>query len=177
MTNFSGKPSCLMCRRRMRTQSEWKVEISGAAARLSETRFRVSERCGHVWPPRDFGQQRAGPLLHFAGRFFGERDGQDPLGLDAVADQLGDAIGDDARFAGAGSGENQQRPLKRSHCIKLGRVQVGGHRTSISHVGPESRAGHDSGAARLAAPTGHLPNVAIAVTGLLAALAIFSARS
>ena len=80
-----------MWRRRIRTQSEWKVEISG---------FRSEP----------FAQQSGGALLHFVGRLVGEGDGQDAVRRRAVADQLGDAVGHHPRLAGAGPGQHQQRP-------------------------------------------------------------------
>ena len=80
-----------MWRRRMRTQSEWNVEISGRS--LSFLPSRAAARS-----------------LHFVGRLVGEGDGQNALGPDAVADQLGDAVGDDAGLAGARPGQHQQRP-------------------------------------------------------------------
>ena len=114
-----------MCRRRTRTQSEWNVEISGrggASFAGLGSAFRATR------PRAQLRQQRRGPLLHFAGRLLGERDGQNALGLRAAADQLGDAIGDDARLAGARAGQHQQRPSQRAHRVELGRVQIGRHR-------------------------------------------------
>ena len=66
------------------------------------------------------GQQCAGPLLHLAGRFLRERDGQDPLGLRPAANQLGDAIRNNARFARSGTrpapaaapSESSQHPVE-----------------------------------------------------------------
>ena len=47
---------------------------------------------------------------HLLGRFVGERDGEHFVRLRvAVADQIGDAAGDDARLARSGAGQNQQR--------------------------------------------------------------------
>ena len=111
-----------MFRRRMRTQSEWNVEISGRGE-SSETSLRVRSdaRCRAAPCPAN---SAAGPLLHFAGRFLRERDGQNPLRLRAAADQLGDAIGDDARLAGARAGQHQQRPAQRAHGVELGGIQV-----------------------------------------------------
>ena len=96
-----------MCRRRMRTQSEWKVEISG---------------CLGNFLPRSSG----GPLLHFLGRLVGEGDGQDAIGRDAVANQLGDAEGDHPSLARAGPRQDQQRPGKRLDGFFLRRVEIHG---------------------------------------------------
>jgi hypothetical protein len=79
--------------------------------------------------------------VHFAGGFFGERDGQDTFGPSAAANQFGDTVRDDARLTGPGAGQHEQWAAQRSHGIQLGRVQVGRHRKSVSQVGPASRAG------------------------------------
>ena len=89
----------------MRTQSEWKVDISGRCVEL-------------------FAQHGGGALLHLVGRLVGEGDGQDSLGADAVADQLGDAVGDDAGLAGSRPGQHQQRPGERVDGVVLGGIQV-----------------------------------------------------
>ena len=118
----------------MRTQSEWNVEISGRVGESLRDSRSASRRDAATW----FGQAAArGPLLHFAGRFLGERDGEDALRLRAAADQLGDAIGDDPRLAGARAGEHQQRPAERPHGVELRRVQIGRHRKSVSKVSIE----------------------------------------
>jgi hypothetical protein len=59
----------------------------------------------------------AGTILHLAGGFFGERDGENSVRLRAAADQLGDSIRDDACLAGAGAGQNQQRAAERPHGV------------------------------------------------------------
>ncbi len=69
--------------------------------------------------PDEFG----GALLHFAGGFIGEGDGQDISGVDALLDQAGHARGDDARFARAGAGQNQNRPLGGFDRLALRRIQ------------------------------------------------------
>ena len=46
-------------------------------------------------------------LAHFGGGFVGEGDGEDVLGGDAFIDHVGDAGGDDAGFAGASAGEDE----------------------------------------------------------------------
>ena len=62
-----------MCRRRMRTHSEWNVEISGFLGILA------------------LAQQFGRPLLHFAGGLVGERDRQNAARRGVRCDQLGDA--------------------------------------------------------------------------------------
>ena len=79
-----------MSRRNMRTQSEWKVQISGLAS-------------------EEWSEQPVNALAHLAGGLVGEGDGQNGVGRDAFfADEPGDAAGDDAGFARAGSGQDEQ---------------------------------------------------------------------
>ena len=47
-------------------------------------------------------------FAHLVGGFVGEGDGEDVPGSDALGDEVGDAAGDDAGFAGAGAGEDEQ---------------------------------------------------------------------
>ncbi len=55
------------------------------------------------------GKQVLQAVLHLAGGFVGERDRQDVVGLYAhCVDQVGDALGQDARFTGAGSCQHQR---------------------------------------------------------------------
>ena len=71
------------------------------------------------------------PFEHLIGSLVGEGDGEDGGGVDvAMADQPGDAVGDDAGFAGAGTGENEQRPAFVCHCFALLGVEV----CEIDHV-------------------------------------------
>ena len=57
-------------------------------------------------------EQRLDARAHLLGRLVGERDREDFVRLGvAVADEVGDAAGDDARLAGPGAGEDQQRPV------------------------------------------------------------------
>ena len=75
----------------MRTQNEWKVEMSGLAS--------------EEWPSRSIDA-----LGHFAGGLVGEGDGEDGVGRDVfLLDEPGDAVGDDAGFARSGAGEDEQR--------------------------------------------------------------------
>ncbi len=129
-----------MWRRRMRTQREWKVEISGRGVSLEDRLFdanfgetRLAGRSLAAGTPH-FREECGGPFLHFAGGFFRERDGEDAFRFDAVADERGDAIGDDAGFAGAGTGEDEKRAFERTDGVELRRVQIGGHRKSISRA-------------------------------------------
>ena len=55
-------------------------------------------------------QQSLHALPHLLGGFVGEGDREDvPRRHAFFGDQVGDAMSDDARLAGAGAGENQQR--------------------------------------------------------------------
>ena len=100
----------------MRTQSEWNVEISGFAG----------SRLPSSLPARSCISPAA-LLVNVTARI--------RSGRRALADQLGDAIGDDPRFARAGAGQDQQRPVKRLHRLALGRIQVVRH----AAVGPGAR--------------------------------------
>ena len=76
----------------MRTQVEWKVESKTPSAP----------------GPSSFSHA----LAHLAGGLVREGDGQDALGRDpAGADQMGDAVGEDARLAASRPGQHQQRAL------------------------------------------------------------------
>jgi hypothetical protein len=57
-------------------------------------------------------RQRARPLDHLARRAPRERQQQDPLGRDALAQQPRHACAQRRRLAGAGAGEDQQRPAR-----------------------------------------------------------------
>ena len=87
-----------MCWRRMRTQSEWKVQMVGRVRLFAIVRFRAG-----------VGMQFRDALLHFARGFVGEGDGEDVSGRDAALDHVRDAEGDDARLARARAGEDQHR--------------------------------------------------------------------
>ena len=57
-------------------------------------------------------EQRLDARPHLFRRFVGEGDGEDPVRLgQPLADEVGDAVGDDARLAGARAGQDQQRAV------------------------------------------------------------------
>ena len=59
-----------------------------------------------------FADQHADALLHLARGLVGEGDGEDLRGVgEAGGEDMGDAGGQDARLAGAGAGEHQNRPF------------------------------------------------------------------
>ena len=79
-------------------------------------------------PQRQAGgaKQAVHPLPHFLGRLVGECHRQDLFGAHpAVADQVGDAVGDDARFPRTGTGQNKNGALGVLHRFPLRRVELG----------------------------------------------------
>jgi len=63
-------------------------------------------------------------LGHFAGGLVGKGDGEDGVGGYAFfLDEPGDAAGDDAGFAGAGAGEDEERPIGGFHGGTLFRIE------------------------------------------------------
>ena len=69
-------------------------------------------------------QQVADALFHHAGGLVGEGDRENGAGRDALFDQMRDAIGDDARFAGAGAGQDQKRSFGGDHSFALAFVEL-----------------------------------------------------
>src|SRR5579859_6669629 len=64
-------------------------------------------------------------FLHFPGGLVGEGDAEDVAGCNAVPDQVGDAEGDDPRFARAGTRQNEQRSPQGLDGLALLRVERG----------------------------------------------------
>ena len=65
------------------------------------------------------------PLAHLSGRLVRERDREDLVRLHAArADEMSDAIREDARLAGACAGDDEERPFGRENGLPLGFVQV-----------------------------------------------------
>ena len=75
-------------------------------------------------------------LLHFARGLVREGHAQDVSRRDALFDQVGNAICDDARLAGARAGEDQNRSLDRLNGESLLRVQ----RIQVQHARAECKA-------------------------------------
>ena len=69
-------------------------------------------------------EQCADAVAHLVGGFVGEGDGENRIGRRALIDQIGDAVGDDARFARAGSRQDQQRTFGSEDSFALLRVQI-----------------------------------------------------
>ena len=99
------------------------------AAREFGVRRSVFGDCGSACGVARFGDELVHALQHFARGFVGEGHTQDVSGRDALPDHVGDAIGDDARLAGARAGEDQDRPVDRLYGPSLLRVQ----RIDIQH--------------------------------------------
>ena len=95
-----------MSRRNMRTQNEWKVEITGLAM---------------LSPPTSFSTRSpisaAALLVNVIARM---DSGITPF----VLDQIGDAISDDARLPAAGAGQDQHRALGGFDGFTLLRIQL-----------------------------------------------------
>ena len=63
-------------------------------------------------------------LAHLAGGLVGERDRQDLAGVrDAALDEVRGALGHDARLAGAGAGDDEQRAVGAQHGLALLGIQ------------------------------------------------------
>ena len=76
-------------------------------------------------------QQALDPASHLLGGLVREGDRQHLVGLRvAVTDEIGRAIGDDARLARAGAGQDQQRALAVQHGALLFGIELveEGHR-------------------------------------------------
>ena len=80
---------------------------------------------------------------HFSGGFVGEGEGEDVFGRDGgFVHEVADAFGEDARFAGAGSGQDQDGAYGRTDGFLLGRVQgegVGDGVVGVWHKGKGER--------------------------------------
>ena len=66
----------------------------------------------------------ADAFSHLVGGLIGEGDGQDGTAGHALLDQMGDAIGDDARLAGARAGQNEDRTVGGEDSFTLLRIQA-----------------------------------------------------
>ena len=79
------------------------------------------------------------PLLQLLGRFVRESDREDRPGRDAALHEVGDAVRERARLAGAGTGEDQQRAVAVKDGFALARVE------SVQILAHESRDYRDGG--------------------------------
>ena len=82
----------------------------------------------------DGSHQRADALFHLVGGLVGEGDGQDLERRDVLlSDEPGDAMGEDARLAGAGTRHHQLRTAAVGDRVFLGGVQP---LEQVGHGGP-----------------------------------------
>ena len=82
----------------------------------------------------DRPDQGADPLAHLGRGLVGERDRQDLRRPRSLVDQVGDAMGQHAGLARAGSGHDQQRPVAVHHGVELLRVEPVGERAGAEQV-------------------------------------------
>ena len=63
-------------------------------------------------------------VAHLAGRLIGEGDGQDAVAGDVLDfHQVGDAVGEDARLARTGAGDDENGSVDGKHSFALGVVE------------------------------------------------------
>ena len=75
-------------------------------------------------PNRAAGRQPLDAAAHLLGRFVGEGEGENLVVGDALGQELGDAMGNDAGLSAAWPGENQQGAVEVQHGLALGVGQV-----------------------------------------------------
>ena len=81
---------------------------------------------GHPHRPHRAADQVADPLAHLRRRLVGEGDREDLAGAGLPGrQQVGDPVGEDAGLAGAGAGEDEQRPAGVLDRLALRRVEAG----------------------------------------------------
>ena len=82
--------------------------------------------CAHRNVSRRVADHLGEPVAHLRGSLVRKRHGQDvPWGEPLVLDEPCNAMGDHARLAGAGTGEYEQRPLRRRDGAALCLVEWG----------------------------------------------------
>ena len=77
----------------------------------------------HPHRPDDRTDERPHPLAHLVGRLVGERDRQDPPWMDALVDEVGDAVGEHAGLPRTRPGDDEQRAAAVHDGVELVRVQ------------------------------------------------------
>ena len=88
----------LACMRSRRVATAWKVP----------PQTRSEARAGAVAAPRE---HRLHAAQHLGGGAAGEREQEDAPRVGAARDELGDAVDERGRLAGAGAGDDEQRPV------------------------------------------------------------------
>jgi hypothetical protein len=75
---------------------------------------------------RGVAEDALNALSHLLGGFIGECYSQNTVRADsAFLNEIGDAVRDDAGFAGTGAGEQEHRPIDREDSLALLRIHVG----------------------------------------------------
>ncbi len=69
-------------------------------------------------------EQHANAFAHFAGGFIGKRDGENRAARNALLNQVGDTIRDDARLASARARQDKDWPIDGEHSLALLGIQV-----------------------------------------------------
>ena len=90
---------------------------------------------GHQRRPEPDGREEGFHApRHLAGGLVGEGDGEDGARVHAPhADQVGDAMGDDARLAASGRGEDEERAVAGDDGLALRRIEVAEKRLDVQH--------------------------------------------
>ena len=98
-------------------------QVDGGRLAPEQARAHRVER-RHPRARRRVAEQRRHALLHLLGRLVREGDRDHLAGVRvAGADEVGDAVGDDARLARPGAGEDEQRAVDLQHGLALFGVQ------------------------------------------------------
>ena len=100
----------------------------------------------------DRSDERGDALAHLVGGLVGERDGEDPRGVHALVDEVGDAVGQDPGLARAGAGDDEQRPATVDDGVELVGVEPVGRGVG-GHGGRAAGAEPASGASGMAGPS------------------------
>ena len=139
MVKLLFRPTSSAWRRRIFTPIEWKVPSQGMPSTIWPT----------IWPTRSF-ISRAALLVKVTARI--------SRGLRAAEiEDMGDAGGQDAGFAGSGAGQHQHRPVQRLHRLALFGIEIGeigrrrlrAHGTRGNAAGRGLGAGNERGSVRL----------------------------
>ena len=79
----------------------------------------------------DRADERGDALAHLVGGLVGERDGEDPRGVHALVDEVGDAVREHPGLAGAGAGDDEQRAAAVDDGVELVGVEAVGRRVDV----------------------------------------------
>ena len=106
-------------------------ELAGVAERVAvgaqDAHARRVER-RHPHRPDDGSDERPDALAHLGRGLVGERDGEDLRRVDALVDEVGDAVREHAGLAGAGTGDDEQRARFVDDGVELIGVEALGER-------------------------------------------------